>query len=112
MQAGESSIFIAGDVNSFRPLLHEAADEGRIAGENAGRYPDIRAGSRRSSLGVVFSDPQIAIAGSSYRELESGSFAIGEVSFEDQGRSRVILKNKGLLHVYAEVRERLFSELW
>ncbi len=28
---------------------------------------------------------------------------VGVVSFEDQGRARVMLRNKGLLHVYAEV---------
>ena len=27
----------------------------------------------------------------------------GAVSFEDQGRSRVMLRNRGLLHVYADV---------
>jgi dihydrolipoamide dehydrogenase len=33
--AGPGSIFVAGDSSNFIPLLHEAADEGRIAGENA-----------------------------------------------------------------------------
>lgn len=102
LQAGDSHIFIAGDVNNRRPLLHEAADDGRIAGENAGRWPDIRAGKRRAPLGVVFSDPQIATVGLSWRELRANCFAMGKVNFEDQGRSRVMLKNKGLLHVYAE----------
>jgi len=31
MQCGDSSIFIAGDVNNTMLLLHEAADEGKIA---------------------------------------------------------------------------------
>jgi pyruvate/2-oxoglutarate dehydrogenase complex dihydrolipoamide dehydrogenase (E3) component len=42
LQAGSSHIFIAGDVSDDKPLLHEAADEGRIAGENAARFPDVR----------------------------------------------------------------------
>ena len=46
MQAGDAPIFIAGDANADAPLLHEAADEGRIAGENAARYPDVRPGLR------------------------------------------------------------------
>jgi dihydrolipoamide dehydrogenase len=102
LQAGDSPVFIAGDVNGERPLLHEAADEGRIAGSNAGRYPDIRVGLRRTPLGVVFCDPQIAMAGRRYRELEPDCFAIGEASFEDQGRSRIMAKNQGLLRVYAQ----------
>ena len=35
MQCGNSHIFIAGDINNDLNLLHEAADEGQIAGENA-----------------------------------------------------------------------------
>ena len=42
MQCGTSPIFIAGDAGDDLPLLHEAADEGRIAGENAARFPDVR----------------------------------------------------------------------
>lgn len=102
MQIGRSHVFIAGDVNNDRPLLHEASDEGCIAGGNAGRYPDVQPGHRSSPLAVVFSDPQIAMVGSSYRELANQDIVIGEVSFEDQGRSRVMLKNKGILRIYAD----------
>jgi len=51
---------------------------------------------------VVFSDPQIAMVGKRFADLAEGSFVTGEVSFEDQGRSRVMLKNRGLMHVYAD----------
>ncbi len=107
LQTSLPHLFIAGDASNQLPLLHEAADQGRIAGDNAGRFPDIRAGLRRSPLSVVFSDPQIAMVGSSLRELNQkysscGCFEIGEVSFEDQGRSRVMLRNKGILRVYGE----------
>src|SRR5690606_27718259 len=37
-----------------------------------------------------------------FAQLEEGSFVVGEVSFEDQGRSRVMRKNRGMLHVYAD----------
>lgn len=102
MQIGESHVFLAGDATNSKPLLHEASDEGRIAGRNAGRFPAIEEGFRRSPLGVVFSDPQIAMVGATYRELEHRNTVSGRVSFEDQGRSRVMLKNKGLLNVYAD----------
>jgi dihydrolipoamide dehydrogenase len=102
MQCGSSAIFIAGDASNERPLLHEAADQGRIAGDNAGRYPDVRSGLRRTPITVVFADPQIATVGQSYKDLTPDSFAVGEVSFEDQGRSRVMRQNRGLLRVYAE----------
>ena len=104
MQASNSHIFIAGDANAVLPLLHEASDEGRLAGENAAHYPNNYKRVRRTPLAVVFSDPNVAFAGQSHAQLLAAEvkFAIGEVSFEDQGRSRVMLVNKGLLHVYGE----------
>lgn len=108
LRIGNSHVFIAGDVTNDRPLLHEAADEGRIAGENAGRYPTVTPGLRRTPLGIVFSDPQIAMVGKRYVDLDLNNVLIGEVSFEDQGRSRVMLQNKGLLRVYADKRTGCF----
>ncbi|MGH8714190.1 MAG: dihydrolipoyl dehydrogenase [Casimicrobiaceae bacterium] len=108
LQCGRSSIFIAGDVNDELELLHEAADEGRIAGDNAARYPDVRPGLRRAGLAVVFTDPQIAIVGGGWRDAQPTPHVTGEVSFHNQGRSRVVLRNKGLLHVYAAVEDGAF----
>ena len=103
MQCGNSHIFIAGDINNDLTLLHEAADEGKIAGENAATFPQVSRGVRRSMLSVVFTDPQIAVLGETWEDLHnSNPFVTGRVSFESQGRSRVMLKNKGLLHVYAD----------
>ena len=108
MQIANLPIFIAGDVNGDVPLLHEAADEGKIAGANAANFPDVQHGLRRAGLGVVFSDPQIALIGKPYSTLTPGSFVTGKVDFTGQGRSRVMLKNKGLLHVYADKATRKF----
>lgn len=102
---GRSNIYIAGDVNGDLPLLHEAADEGRIAGENAALHPAPAARARRTPLGIVFSDPQIALAGASHADLlrrYGPALAVGEVSFADQGRARVMGVNRGHLRVYGE----------
>jgi len=101
-QAAASPIFIAGDAADDVPLLHEAADEGRIAGENAARFPHVKRAARRAPLGIVFTDPQIAIVGHGFAALKSNALAVGEVSFEDQGRSRVMLRNQGHLRVYGD----------
>lgn len=113
MQCSLPHIFLAGDANDEIPLLHEAADQGKIAGDNAGRYPQSQAGLRRAPIAVVFSDPQIATIGIGWKKLaekyaDTENLVIGEVSFEGQGRSRVMLKNKGILHVYAEQGTGLF----
>ncbi|CNH95838.1 dihydrolipoyl dehydrogenase [Yersinia ruckeri] len=107
MQTSAPHIFIAGDASNQLPLLHEASDQARIAGVNAGSFPEVVPGLRRSPISVVFSDPQIAMIGSTFRELSQkfsvcGCFDVGEVSFENQGRSRVMLRNKGILRVYGE----------
>ena len=105
MQCGSSHIFIAGDANNERPVLPEAADHGKIAGDNAGRYPDVRPGLRRTPLAIAFTEPQIATLGETYRELCAegrSKFAVGRVSFTNQGRSRVMLQNHGMLRVYGE----------
>jgi dihydrolipoamide dehydrogenase len=108
LQCGDSPIFIAGDANNDVPLLHEATDEGRIAGENAARFPHVLPGLRRAALAVVFSDPQLAVVGARYADLDPAATVTGGVSFEDQGRSRVMLRNRGLLHVYADVATGAF----
>ncbi|HFC3352207.1 TPA: dihydrolipoyl dehydrogenase [Neisseria gonorrhoeae] len=106
MQTSIPHIFIAGDVSNQLPLLHEAADQGKIAGDNAGRYPNIGSGLRRSTIGVVFTSPQIGFVGLKYAQVaaqyQTDEFVIGEVSFKNQGRSRVMLVNKGHMRLYAE----------
>lgn len=108
MQCGDSAIFIAGDVTNDRPLLHEAADEGRIAGDNAARFPDVVPGLRSAALTIAFTDPQVAMVGQTPRTLKKDCFCSGEVSFENQGRSRVMLQNRGLLRVYGECGSHRF----
>ncbi len=113
MQTSIPHIFIAGDASNQLPLLHEASDQGKIAGENAGTYPVIHKGLRRSPIGVVFTNPQIASIGLRYAQVvqrykNMDCVAIGEVSFRNQGRSRVMLVNKGHMRVYAEQGTGLF----
>jgi dihydrolipoamide dehydrogenase len=103
-RVGRSHVFIAGDTSDEVALLHEASDEGRIAGDNAGRYPDQVVRPRRAPLTVVFSDPQIALAGETHAQLRArgARFAVGSASFDDQGRSRVMGRNLGIVRVYGE----------
>lgn len=103
-QAGDAPIFIAGDVSGHRPLLHEASDEGRIAGANAARFPEVDVHVRRAPLAVAFTDPNMAMVGVPYAQLDLDQVEIGEVSFSNQGRARVMGKNQGLLRLYGDRR--------
>jgi dihydrolipoamide dehydrogenase len=53
---------------------------------------------------VVSSEPQMTLAGASHADLlRAGTpFKTGIASFDDQGRSRVMGRNQGVLHVYGE----------
>jgi dihydrolipoamide dehydrogenase len=100
-------VFIAGDANQALPLLHEANSEGRIAGDNAGRFPEVRAGRRNVPLAIVFTEPQMATVGAGHADLEKrlggcDCLAVGEASFEDQGRAVVMRQNRGLMRLYGE----------
>ncbi len=108
LQVGKLPIFIAGDSMNVLPLLHEAADEGRLAGRNAAHYPHLENIQRRAPLGIVFTHPQIAMIGKTFQSLPENCTAVGQVSFHNQGRSRVMLENKGLLRVYADYRSGKF----
>jgi len=101
MQVENLPIFLAGDLNGERPILHEAADEGRIAGYNSVRA-EPSAFSRRARLNITFSHPNIAVTGRSFRDLEKDGYLTGEVQFDGQGRSLVMAENCGYLRVYGE----------
>lgn len=102
MQCGASAIFVAGDATADLTVLHEAADEGRIAGRNAARFPDVQPVFRSSPISVAFTDPNMAMAGETWAQVKDRDPVVGRVSFEDQGRARVLLQNRGLLHLYAD----------
>ncbi len=95
-------LYIAGDVNGDRPVLHEASDEGRMAGYNAVRDSDIRFYRRAATL-ITFSDPEIALIGETHAELtaRNADFVTGEASFENQGRALVARQCGGGLRIYA-----------
>lgn len=99
LRIGELPIYIAGDVSGLRPLLHEAADEGRIAAYHA-LHPNAECLARRVPLGIVFTEPGAGRAGLAYRELPGTGVVTGAVDFSRQGRAVMAGRNAGRLHVY------------
>ncbi len=99
MQCGDSSIYIAGDVNMDRPLLHEAGHEGRVAGYNAVRNTAV-AFKRKTGLAITFCDPNVATVGAQLDELDEAAIAIAEMQFGPVGRALIIGKNRGVIRVY------------
>lgn len=104
MRIGATPVLLAGDANGDRPLLHEGADEGHIAGLNATSDEPIHL-SRRTPLSVAFCDPEIASVGQGASDLDPETTLIGEASFADQGRARIMQENRGLMRLYAARRD-------
>jgi dihydrolipoamide dehydrogenase len=101
MQVGNLPVFIAGDVTGDRPVLHEAGDEGRIAGYNAA-HGETAAFRRKVPLFINFCDPNICIVGARWNDLDQATTAVGQINFAPVGRALIMGKNKGVLRVYGD----------
>ncbi len=103
LRIGELDVWLVGDANGQRALLHEAADEGHIAGRNA--VADSPHGyRRRTAMSVVFSAPNVAQVGARLGDLDAESLLIGTSDFSRQGRARIAQQAHGLLHIYADAK--------
>lgn len=100
-----TQVFLAGDVSALRPLMHEAADEGIIAARSAANLikpRNLDLPTRRVTLGIVFSDPDIASVGLSYDQLDLDATAIGTAEGSSNGRSKVMGADSNLVRLYVE----------
>ena len=105
LQCSLAHIFIVGDANNHLPLLHEAVDEGAIAGRNAAQLSDVQRGRRTVPLAIVFSDPQMATIGLQPSQIEqayAGAYAVASFDFANQARAKVLGRDYGLMKVWAE----------
>jgi dihydrolipoamide dehydrogenase len=104
MRIGDTPVLLAGDATGIRPLLHEAADDGHVAGLNATSDAPVTL-PRRTPLGIVFSDPGAGLVGAPLAEIDPNDALVGEVSFDRQGRARTMQRNRGLMRIYASKTE-------
>jgi len=102
MQLGDSSIYIAGDCNAEKPILHEAGFEGRVAGYNI-MQDEPTAFKIKTPLAISFCEPNIVTVGAKLSELNEETTAIGEVKMAPVGRALIMGKNRGLIRVYADI---------
>lgn len=104
LQIADLPIFLAGDANAEVPLLHEAADDGHIAGINA-TQPIVTCYARRTPLAIVFAEPGIAMVGDRFSALDLATCITSEVNFSRQGRAMAGQRNTGLIRLYASAQE-------
>jgi len=102
-QIEDKPLFIAGDVNVFRPILHEAGYEGKMAGLNALSYPEMTAYERKTPLGIAFTDPDIGFFGASYRDVDQAQTVSVTFNLErNNGRAIVMHEDHGLICLFAD----------
>ena len=107
MQIEDKPLFIAGDVNTYRPILHEASHEGKIAVLNAISYPQIKAYKRKTPLGIAFTDPDIGFFGVSYRDLDLSSSEVVDFNLEkNNGRAIVMAEDHGIICLFGDKTTR------
>ncbi|MBC54285.1 MAG: dihydrolipoyl dehydrogenase [Gammaproteobacteria bacterium] len=104
LRVGQLPVFLVGDANAQRPLLHEAADEGYIASQFAAPGADPQGFCRRTPLSVVFCSPQVAHVGQDLSTVPDQNRVTGSADFSSQGRVRITGKTAGILKVHADVR--------
>ena len=91
LQCGEAPVFIAGDANADRPVLHEASAEGAIAGRNAVAWPAVVRSARMVPFSMIFTDPPVVQVG----RAPQGEALTGRSDYGDQGRARVEARGHG-----------------
>lgn len=107
MQVENLPIFIAGDVNSRRPVLHEATQDGWIAGKNAVSYPEVQSFDRTPLMAVTFCDPQIAVFGQRLAVLNAEEIVSASFKLErNNGRAIVMDQDKGVICLFADKASR------
>ncbi|WP_404478795.1 dihydrolipoyl dehydrogenase [Novosphingobium sp. BL-52-GroH] len=102
MQVGDAPIFMAGDADHERPVLHEAQAEGAIAGRNAARFPKVEKAERMVPLSIMFTSPAMAQVG---KLPESPSTVRGLASYADQGWAKMFAVNGGCVTIHAETKD-------
>lgn len=103
LQISDLPVFLAGDANGERAILHEAADEGHIAGINA-CADTVVCFQRRTPLNIVFSDPSVSVVGQRLAALDPDRTVIGRFDFDRQARARMAERNQGTLRIYADAK--------
>jgi dihydrolipoamide dehydrogenase len=102
LQVSTLPVFVVGDAAGDHPVLHEASDEGVIAGRNA--YGPVMPYRRRVRLDIVFTSPNAVVVGTPPSRLEEEDVVLGAADFEHQGRARLGLRGTGHLRIYADRR--------
>jgi pyruvate/2-oxoglutarate dehydrogenase complex dihydrolipoamide dehydrogenase (E3) component len=97
------NIFAVGDVTGQYPLVHVAIYQGEIAARNAVTGGSEQADYALQKTHTIFTDPQVAIAGRTEKELQAAGipYLAGAYLFSEHGKAIAIDKTKGFVKMMA-----------
>jgi pyruvate/2-oxoglutarate dehydrogenase complex dihydrolipoamide dehydrogenase (E3) component len=103
MRTSQSHIFAVGDVTGRFALVHIAIQQGELAARNAINTASEHVDYSLSKTHTVFSDPQVAIAGETEKELIAAGipYLVASAPFNDHGKAISIAKTKGFVKMMA-----------
>lgn len=104
-RCGDDGIFVVGDACAWRPVLHEAARGGKIAGRGA---TGGKAGGVLAPLTIAFCDPNLVEVGTRFRDLPDDALTSG-ARVRDDPRSRIEGEDAGIVRLYADPVGRLIG---
>ena len=106
MRTSAPHIYAAGDCTGPYEVVHLAIQQGEIAVHNLRRTDAARAMDYRLLLGVVFTDPQVAVVGLTEKaaRAERLPFEAASYPFNDHGKSLIMEAKDGFVKLLADPR--------
>jgi pyruvate/2-oxoglutarate dehydrogenase complex dihydrolipoamide dehydrogenase (E3) component len=97
------NIFAVGDVTGLYPLVHVAIYQGELAARNAITGSAEIADYTLQKTHTIFTDPQVAVAGATEKELQAAGipYLTGSYPFSEHGKAIAINKTKGFVKMMA-----------
>lgn len=99
LRCREDDVFLAGDCSGIRPLYHEAADQGKLAGKNATASGRLQTLPRRVPLVITFTRPAVCSVGTKFTDLPEGT-AVGEAGVAGSSRGVADRVGDGVIRIY------------
>jgi pyruvate/2-oxoglutarate dehydrogenase complex dihydrolipoamide dehydrogenase (E3) component len=103
LRTSNPNIFAVGDVTGAFPLVHVAIYQGEIAARNAVMNGNDVADYSLQKTHVIFTDPQVAVAGESEKSLQRADvpYLVSTYPFSDHGKAISIGRTKGFVKMMA-----------
>jgi len=104
MQTSAPHIYAAGDCTGPHEIVHLAVQQGEIAAHNLAHPEHPRAMDYRLLISVVFTEPQVALAGLTEKAAKANGTAFRAASypFNDHGKSLIMEAKDGFVKLLSD----------